>query len=178
MERKEFIKIIYDLQTACDNLQMRLEDFKELEIIEPDDIIMFRNMLKDHGTQIFRFELMFPQENTASQIKLSEQKLKIERLIGLAGGIPVKELIENNNRTRQYNYPRQMHMVLLHITLNMSLYLSGKIYGRDHSTVSAAIKSLSNIWETDRQFRITYSAVVEYCASINKNVYNYFPNID
>lgn len=64
------------------------------------------------------------------------------------------ELIEmQDNNRREFVEPRQIIMVLLKEYTTLSNQLAGAVFGKDHATVTHAIKVVSNRADTEPPFR-------------------------
>ena len=69
-------------------------------------------------------------------------------------------------RGRPYVVSRQLHMMVRHQCLKMSLEISGTIYNKDHATVLHGIKTITNIRETDYGFRARTEKLFEMINSV------------
>ena len=73
------------------------------------------------------------------------------------------EILRNNTkfRRREYVVARQLHMMVRHIVFKMSQAKSGTVYGKDHASVLHGIKTILNIRETNKQFKIKTAKLFE-----------------
>ena len=69
-------------------------------------------------------------------------------------------------RGRDYVVSRQLHMMVRHQCLKMSLAISGTIYNKDHATVLHGIKTITNIRQTDYKFRARTEKLFEMINSV------------
>jgi chromosomal replication initiator protein len=66
---------------------------------------------------------------------------------------PVKVRENDDKRNREYVIVRQVTMCLFRLDMKLSLHESGAYFFLDHATVLHAIKTVSNLKDTDKNFR-------------------------
>lgn len=96
------------------------------------------------------------------EIRLSKDQLlqKVESAVCSVWGVHPARLHENS-RERVVVEPRQLIFWWMHRHSNDSLVTIGKYYGKDHTTVMHARKVVSNLLETDKEYRQKYEAATQ-----------------
>ncbi|MDH5524549.1 MAG: hypothetical protein OEY01_11235 [Desulfobulbaceae bacterium] len=67
---------------------------------------------------------------------------------------PEDALQNNRSRAREYVEVRQLSIALFICKLKASTGESGRFFGKDHATAIHATKTIRNLVETDRTFRL------------------------
>lgn len=101
-----------------------------------------------------------------ADIVVNGEVVKVDQLCeGLTEAHFVREIIavmgvdaevlrtKTNWRDRDYTVARQLHMMIRHKALNMSSTQAGRIYGKNHCTVLHGNKTISDIRDTEPEFR-------------------------
>ena len=75
------------------------------------------------------------------------------------------EQLETMHNVRKYNLPiaRQTHIAIRTNFFGDKYIDAGAIYEKDHSTTSHAIKTVSNLLETDKSYRNQTKYIFKYC---------------
>ena len=81
--------------------------------------------------------------------------------------IPV-EAIKTKTRQREVVEARQVLMVSRKQLTGKSLNMVGSEYSKDHATVLHAIKTVNNLIETDKVFRVKYETFIERMTQLPK----------
>ncbi len=68
-------------------------------------------------------------------------------------------LVDTPWRKREVCQSRQLYLVMLKRNTGMSLAAIGLTVHKDHCTVINAIKTISNLYDTDKNFRSTYNLI-------------------
>lgn len=75
-------------------------------------------------------------------------------------------------RRREFVLSRQIMMVLMDTFIKkLSLRDIGKIFDKDHATVSHAKKTVQNLYETDPEFKKTFDEIKESVKQIPKKMW-------
>lgn len=67
--------------------------------------------------------------------------------------------VDTSNRRREICQSRQLYLVMLRNNSNMSQSDTGSKVGKDHATVIHAVKTINNLYDTDKKFRILYDEI-------------------
>lgn len=98
------------------------------------------------------------------KIKQEMIENEIINLICKCSDVTKEELLNKEhfkNRKRELVTARQLHMSFVKLSLRKSQKASGAIYGKDHATVIHSIKTIKNLVETDKNYRIQFSELFE-----------------
>lgn len=86
---------------------------------------------------------------------------KIRRKVGEFYDIP-EDYHENKTRKREYVQPRQQAMFIIYRMFpKKSLQSIGNLFGKDHTTVLHAKKTVNNLIDTDRKYRLRFEDLLK-----------------
>jgi hypothetical protein len=77
---------------------------------------------------------------------------------------------ETKYRGRERVVARQLLMVMLRKHTQKSLHYIGKQFNKDHATVIYAIKTISNLYETDKVFLRMYREIDQRVSDLSKKL--------
>ena len=84
----------------------------------------------------------------------------IETLVYVALGISELQ-VRAKTRKREAVEARQLVYYMVWKQLNMTLEKIGAIYNQNHATVSHAVKTISNLLETNKEFQQKVKGIIE-----------------
>jgi hypothetical protein len=91
---------------------------------------------------------------------------EITKIVGEVFNIEYKNIFLKSNK-RHIVTARQVAMYIIALQTKHSLAHIGSFFERDHATVLHAKKTISNLKETDKEFRIKVNIAIHKCNNIN-----------
>ena len=91
---------------------------------------------------------------------------EITKIVGEVFNIEYNKIFLKSNK-RSIVTARQVSMYIIALQTKHSLAYIGSFFERDHSTVLHAKKTVKNIMETDKGFRIKVNIAIHKCQNIN-----------
>ena len=64
-----------------------------------------------------------------------------------------------NTRKRCYCQPRQMAQHLIYWNTKLTNRINGSLFNRDHACVNNSLKAVSNLYDTDKDFKMQYDEI-------------------
>ena len=95
----------------------------------------------------------------AATLKKALSTAELIHAASLATGVPTKSLT-GRSRIEPIAHARQLAMVLLRESTDLTLIEIGRIFNRDHGTVIHAIKAVASRRETDAKFAALYAQLI------------------
>ena len=109
-----------------------------------------------------------------------ESRLPVETVfeaeIIKAFGVIPSQMVEHKCRKRELVWARQLHMYVRCKLYRMSLASSAAHYNKDHATALHAIRTVTNLMETDFEYRVKTEPVWKLwakCAPLPRDVAGY-----
>jgi chromosomal replication initiator protein len=111
-----------------------------------NQIISFINLINRKGNKI---NVKFVNKDNENNVEIAIIQHTVEKYFNLERGD-----INKNVQLREIVLPRQIAMFFAKELTSCSLYeIGSQLAFRDHATVISAVKTVSNLIQTDRKFR-------------------------
>lgn len=107
----------------------------------------------------------------ADTLQRSDKEYQMSRLLTnvcKSAGVTKSAFLRDRTQKRRYVTPKYVYMTFLNVMFGVSLKMAGNLFERDHTTVIHAKKTVRNLYETDRKFRIEYKSVFDFCVGYDE----------
>lgn len=101
---------------------------------------------------------------------------QVKKMVLEIDNIEEKEFFDNiKTRLKKYREPRQVMQTAVYLAAknkfpeSCSFEIVGKMFNKNHSTIIHSVKTVKNLYETDKFYRGKYFRVFEYIKLINND---------
>lgn len=164
-------KVIEDVLTGLDSMYEKAYDLKE-SIIDNLDCIGEKKHRFNRESKNLIDTLITAIYNSSSDEKKEKKEHYMNVLIFKickTGNLEIDHLIKTRkSRKRELVILRQVHMAFLHKTFSQSQTVAANIYEKDHVTALHAVRTIRNLYQTDKTFRKEFQEVIDFCLNYDK----------
>ena len=150
-----------------------LERYKKLELLQ---IISDAMELDNNDFKGIRFNLVIASLHVKTLRKHPDSVYNIIKHVGKFYGLEVNWHF-NKTQKREYVQARQQAIVFIK-SLGFSNYKTGLFFKKDHATVNHSRKMVSNLFETNKEYRMEFETLCRLLNIDSKAVKYLNENID